>query len=100
MFCSPLEPQQFVNYFNEFIVLKNETHFQVFWDQDLSGLLDHWLWFELLFAEGVPYGIEVRLARGVGEIFRLIHVKHTDHVRPVARRCQQRWTGGRGGGTR
>lgn len=30
------------------------THFHIVGHQDLAGLLDHWLWLELLFTEGMP----------------------------------------------
>lgn len=44
-----------------------KTHFHVVRHQDLAGLLDHWLRLEFLFAEGVPHGVEVLLARGAGQ---------------------------------
>lgn len=72
-----------------------KTHLQAIRHQDLAGLLDHWLRFELLLAEGVPNGVKVLLASVVWRI----HVKHSNHIWPAARGRQQRWTGGRGGGT-
>lgn len=71
------------------------THLQALGHQDLSGLLDHRLWLELLFTEGVPPGVVVRLVRHIH--VRRIHVVHAVPVWTAVRRCQQRWTGGRGG---
>lgn len=49
----------------QFFSLLHKTYFHVVWHQDLAGFLDHRLRLELLFAEGVPPGVEVLLARGV-----------------------------------
>lgn len=81
--------------FNHFAL---KTHLQAVRHQDLAGLLDHRLWLELLFAEGVPHVVEVLLARGVGHGVRSIHVKQADRIGPAAGGRQQRWTGGPGGG--
>lgn len=75
------------------------TRLHVIWHQDLASFLDHWLWLELLFAEGVPPGVEVLLLRDVGHSHvRRIHVKDSDNIWPAARGRQQRWAGGRGRG--
>lgn len=75
-----------------------KTHLQAVRHQDLAGLLDHRLWLELFFTEGVPHVVKVLLARRVGHGVRSIHVKQADRIGPATRGRQQRWTGGPGGG--
>ena len=94
LFSSPVHRILLVMQWEEII------HLQVIRHQDLAGLLDHWLWLELLFTEGVPPGVKVMLARAAGHSHvRSVSVKHSSAVWPAAVGRQQRWTGGRVGGT-